>query len=147
MFDAQPMTEYVAGSLFGQKIAASILSVLGVLGLMLAAMGLYSVMSYSVAQRTSEIGIRIALGAQPIDVMALVIRQGMGFAAAGLVVGITSALSLARIASAMFDALQPADPAVYAAAVLFTLLVALASVVIPSRRALRVEPMVALRSQ
>jgi ABC-type lipoprotein release transport system permease subunit len=147
MFDAQPMTEYVAGSLFGQKIAASILSVLGFLGLMLAAMGLYSVMSYSVAQRTSEIGIRVALGAQPTDVIALILRQGMGFAAVGLLVGILSALSLTRMASAMVGSLQPADPMVYMAAVASTFLLALVSVAIPSWRALRVEPMVALRSQ
>jgi predicted permease len=147
MFDAQPMTEYVAGSLFGQKVAASILSVLGVLGLILAALGLYSVMSYSVAQRTSEIGIRVALGAKPSDVIALVVRQGMGFAVPGLLVGTLLALSLTRMASAMFESLQPADPLVYTAAVLFTLVVALASVAVPSWRALRVEPMVALRSQ
>ncbi len=147
LFDAQPMTEYVSGSLFGQKVAASILCVLGALGLLLAAMGLYSVMAYSVAQRTGEIGIRVALGAQPIDVVAMVVRQGMGFAAAGLIVGITSALALARMASAMFETLQPADPGVYLAAALFTFLVALVSVAVPSWRALRVEPMVALRTQ
>jgi putative ABC transport system permease protein len=147
MFDAQPMREYVAGSLFGQKIAASILSVLGIMGLMLAAMGLYSVMSYSVAQRTSEIGIRMALGAQAVDVIALVLRQGMGFTAAGLLVGILSAYSLTRIASAMVGSLQPADPVVYTAAVFSTLILAMVSVAIPSWRALRVEPMVALRSQ
>jgi ABC-type antimicrobial peptide transport system permease subunit len=147
MFDAQPMTEYVAGSLFGHKVASSILSVLGVLGVILAALGLYSVMSYSVAQRTSEIGIRVALGAQPGNVIALVVRQGMGFAATGLLAGIVSALSLTRMASAMFESLQPADPLVYTAAGLFTLVVALASVAIPAWRALSVEPMVALRSQ
>ena len=147
MFDAQPMNEYVAGSLFGQKIAASILTVLGILGLLLAAMGLYSVMSYSVAQRTSEIGIRMALGAQPVDVIALVLRQGMGFAAVGLLVGILSALSLTRVASAMVGSLQAADPLVYIAAVASTLLLALVSMAIPSWRALRVEPMVALRRQ
>jgi putative ABC transport system permease protein len=147
MFDAQPMTEYVAGSLFGQKVAASVLSVFGALGLTLAALGLYSVMAYSVAQRTSEIGIRVALGAQPIDVIAMVVRQGMGFAAAGLFVGIVSALALARMASAMFETLQPADPEIYIVAASFTLIVALASVAIPTWRALRVEPMVALRNQ
>jgi predicted permease len=147
MFDAQPMTEYVSGSLFGHKVAASILSVLGVVGLILAALGLYSVMSYSVAQRTREFGIRIALGAQSSDVIALVVRQGLGFAAAGLWVGIVSALALTRMASAMFESLRPADPGVYMAAVGCTLLVALASVVIPSWRALGVEPVVALRSQ
>ena len=123
------------------------LSALGILGLMLAAMGLYSVMSYSVSQRTSEIGIRMALGAQSVDVIALVLRQGMGFAAVGLLAGILSALSLTRVASAMVGSLQPADPLIYMAAAASTLLLALVSMAIPSWRALRVKPIVALRSQ
>jgi predicted permease len=147
VFDAQPMTEYVAGSLFGQKLTASILTVLGVLGLLLAAMGLYSVMAYSVAQRTSEIGIRVALGARPADVVAMVLRQGMGFAAAGLIVGMMSAVALAQVVSASFTTLRPADSVVYVSAGLITLLVALASTAIPSWKALRVEPMAALRKQ
>jgi len=76
IFDAEPMTEYVAASLFGAKVAASLLSVLSGLGLLLAAIGLYSVMAYAVAQRTGEIGIRVTLGAHPRDIMRLVIRQG-----------------------------------------------------------------------
>src|SRR5712664_2027367 len=124
IFDAEPMTEYVAASLFGAKIAASLLSVLSGLGLLLAAIGLYSVMAYAVAQRTGEIGIRVTLGAQPRDIMRLVIRQGIAFAAVG-----------------------PADPQVYAAAAAFTVLVTLASAAIPAWRALRVDPAVALRWQ
>lgn len=147
LYDAQPMTEYIAGSLFGQKVAASILSVLGALGLALAAMGLYSVMAYSVAQRTNEIGIRVALGAQSLDVFAMVLRQGMSFAAAGLLIGMIAAGALARIVSVMFTTLQPADPGVYLLAALFTLFIALASVAIPASRALGVDPMVALRNQ
>src|SRR5438445_3056020 len=96
IFDAEPMTEYVAASLFGAKIAASLLSVLSGLGLLLAAIGLYSVMAYSVAQRTGEIGIRVTLGAQPRDIMRLVIQQGVMFALAGLVVGALVAAALAR---------------------------------------------------
>src|SRR5260370_18502789 len=84
IFDAEPMTEYVAASLFGAKIAASLLSVLSGLGLLLAAIGLYSVMAYSVAQRTGEIGIRVRLGGRPRDIMRGVIRQGIAFAAARL---------------------------------------------------------------
>jgi predicted permease len=147
IFDAEPMTEYVAASLFGAKIAASLLSVLGGLGLLLAAVGLYSVMAYSVAQRTGEIGIRVTLGAQPGDVMRLVLGQGLTFAFAGLLVGSLAAAGLARVVSAMLVGVSPADPLVYAVATAFTLLVALASAAIPAWRALRVDPAVALRWQ
>jgi predicted permease len=147
IFDAEPMTEYVAASLFGAKIAASLLSVLSGLGLLLAAIGLYSVMAYAVAQRTGEIGIRVTLGAQPRDIMRLVIRQGIAFAAAGLVVGSLAAAALARVVAAMLVGVGPADPLVYAAATAFTVLVTLASAAIPAWRALRVDPAVALRSQ
>ena len=147
IFDAQPMTEYVAASLFGAKIAASLLSVLSGLGLLLAAIGLYSVMAYAVVQRTGEIGIRVTLGAQPRDIMRLVVRQGIGFALAGLIVGSLAAGALARVVAAMLVGVGPADPLVYAAATGFTVFVTLASAAIPAWRALRVDPAVALRWQ
>jgi len=147
IFDAEPMTEYVAASLFGAKVAASLLSVLSGLGLLLAAIGLYSVMAYAVAQRTGEIGIRVTLGAQPRDIMRLVIRQGLAFAAAGLVLGSLAAAALARVVAAMLVGVGPADPLVYAAATGFTVFVTLASAAIPAWRALRVDPAVALRWQ
>jgi predicted permease len=147
IFDAQPMTEYVAASLFGAKIAASLLSVLSGLGLLLAAIGLYSVMAYAVVQRTGEIGIRVTLGAQPRDIMRLVVRQGIGFAAVGLIVGSLAASVLARVVAAMLVGVGPADPLVYAAATGFTVFVTLASAAVPAWRALRVDPAVALRWQ
>src|SRR5712664_1323675 len=147
IFDAEPMTEYVAASLFGAKIAASLLSVLSGLGLLLAAIGLYSVMAYAVAQRTGEIGIRVTLGAQPRDIMRLVIRQGIASAAAGLIVGSLAAAALARVVAAMLVGVGPADPQVYAVAAAFTALVTLTSAAIPAWRALRVDPAVALRCQ
>ena len=147
IFDAQPMTEYVAASLFGAKIAASLLSVLGGLGLLLAAIGLYSVMAYAVVQRTGEIGIRVTLGAQPRDIMRLVVRQGIGFALVGLIVGSLAAAALARVVAAMLVGVGPADPLVYAAATGFTMFVTLASAAIPAWRALRVDPAIALRWQ
>jgi len=146
LFSAEPMTEYTIASLFGQKVAASLLSVLGGLGLLLAAIGLYSVMSYSVAQRTSEIGIRVTLGARPRDVLGLVMRQGIMFAACGLVTGSIAAAVLSRLASSVLVAVSPVDPLVYAGTALFTLLVAMVSAAIPAWRALRVDPMVALRA-
>jgi putative ABC transport system permease protein len=147
IFDAEPMTEYVAASLFGEKIAATLLGVLSGVGLLLAAIGLYSVMAYSVAQRTSEIGIRVTLGAQPREIMRLVIRQGMVFALIGLLAGALVAAALTRVVSATLVAVSPGDPLVYAGAAVFTLLIALASVAIPAWRALRVDPAVALRCQ
>jgi predicted permease len=147
IFGAEPMTEYVAASLFGAKIAASLLSVLSGLGLLLAAVGLYSVMAYSVAQRTSEIGIRVTLGAQPRDIMRLVIRQGISFALVGLVVGSLVAAALARVISAMLVGVSPADPVVYVGATAFTVLVTLVAAAFPAWRALRVDPAVALRWQ
>jgi predicted permease len=147
IFSAEPMTEYVAASLFGAKIAASLLSVLSGLGLLLAAIGLYSVMAYSVAQRTGEIGIRVTLGAQPRDVMRLIIRQGIAFSLAGLIAGCLAAAALARLISAVLVGVSPVDPLVYAAAAVFTVIVTLASAAIPAWRALRVDPAVALRWQ
>lgn len=147
IFDAEPMTEYIAASLFGAKIAASLLSVLSGLGLLLAAIGLYSVMAYSVAQRTGEIGIRVTLGAQPGDIMRVVVGQGIALTLAGLLVGTQAAAALARLAAAMLVGVSPAEPLVYAAAGAFTLLVTLASAAIPAWRALRVDPAVALRWQ
>jgi predicted permease len=147
IFGAEPMTEYVAASLFGAKIAASLLSVLSGLGLLLAAVGLYSVMAYSVAQRTSEIGIRVTLGAQPRDIMRLVIRQGISFALIGLVVGSLAAAALARVISATLVGVSPADPVVYVGATAFTVLVTVIAAALPAWRALRVDPAVALRWQ
>ena len=145
--DAEPMTEYISASLFGQKIAASLLSVLGGVSLLLAAVGLYSVMAYSVAQRTNEIGIRIALGAQPGQVLSLVLRQALKLALAGLVLGSAMAAATARLISAALAAVSPADPIVYLGAAAFASLIALLASAIPAWRALRVDPMVALRSQ
>ena len=145
IFDAEPMTEYISTSLFGAKIAASLLSVLSGLGLLLATIGLYGVMAYSVAQRTSEIGIRVTLGAQSRDIMQLVIRQGMRFALIGLVVGALLAAALARVVSSVLVAVSPTDPSVYMLAAVFTIAVTLIAAAIPARRALRVDPVEALR--
>jgi predicted permease len=150
IFDSAPMADYMGASWFGQKIAASMLSVLGGMALLLAALGLYSVMSYSVNQRTHEIGVRMALGAQRLDVLSLVLRRGMGLTVIGLVAGSGLALALSRSLPAVVTNNMPPgrsvmDPLIYIAAAAFLSLIAALATYVPARRATRVDPMVALR--
>ena len=157
VFDAVPLSEFIGASLYPQKIAASLLSVLGILALVLAAVGLYSVMAYSVTQRTHEIGVRMALGARPADVLSLVVGRGMALTSAGLLVGVGLALAMARSVSSVSVAAsamgsnsallggKATDPAIYFAAALFLSSIAALASYIPARRATKVDPMVALR--
>jgi predicted permease len=150
VFDSAPMADYMGASWFGQKIAASMLSVLGGMALLLAALGLYSVMSYSVNQRTHEIGVRMALGAQRLDVLSLVLRRGLGLTVVGLVAGSGLALALSRSLPAVVTNNMPPgrsvmDPLIYIAAAAFLSLIAALATYVPARRATRVDPMVALR--
>jgi ABC-type antimicrobial peptide transport system permease subunit len=110
-------------------------------------LGLYGVMGYTVAQRTSELGIRIAMGAKPSDLLTLVLRQGVGFAIAGLAAGSLGAAALGRFVQSALVDVSPADPSVYGAVAAFTVVVALLSAAVPAWRALRLDPVEALRSQ
>src|SRR6516165_457171 len=145
IFDAEPMTEYIAASLFGAKIAATLLSVLSCVGLLLAAMGLYGVLAYSVAQRTQEIGLRMALGASPADVLKLVVWQGLQLTFAGVVIGTVVAAVSGRFLSSLLYDVRPADPFTFVAVSLVLTAIALLACAIPVRRATRIDPMVALR--
>jgi len=145
VFDAMPLEQYIAASLFPQRIAASLLGTLSTVALLLAAIGLYGVMAYSVAQRTNEIGIRVALGAQPFHVLRMILREGLMLALPGLAVGALLAVALARVVSASLFEVSPRDPAIYAAAAVFTVVITLGAAASPARRASRVDPMVALR--
>ena len=158
VFDAMPLTEYMGACLFPQKMAASLLSVLGGLSLLLAGVGLYSVMAYSVTQRTHEIGVRMALGARPGDVLRLVMGQGMALALAGLVLGLGVALGLWRVVAGMSSgsamggggallSVSAADPLTYFGAALFRAAVAALASGVPAIRAARVDPMTSLRCQ
>jgi predicted permease len=147
LFDSMPLSEYISASLYGQKIGATLLNVLGGLGLFMAALGLYSVMAYSVAQRTGEIGIRMTLGAKPRDMVLLVMRQCLGLAFLGLAAGAIAAAALARMLGAVLVSVSPADPEVYAGAAGIIVAIALLAAAIPAWRALRVDPMAALRCQ
>ena len=145
VYDAMPLEEYIAESLFPQKIAASLLGTLSSIAILLAAIGLYGVMAYSVAQRTNEIGIRVALGARRFEVLRMILREGLALALPGLVVGALLAMALARVVSASLVEVRPGDPAIYAAAAVFTIFITMCAAVSPAHRAAKVDPMVALR--
>jgi len=147
MIGGEPLTEHIGGALYGQKVAASLLSALGVIALALAAVGLYSVMAYSVLQRTQEIGIRIALGARSKDVVWLTLSRGMLLAAVGLAIGLIGASAMARLASVALVKVSPADPPVYTAVAAFLAAIAALASWIPARRASKVNPNVCLRVQ
>jgi predicted permease len=145
IFDAEPMTEYIAASLFGAKVAATLLSVLSAVGLLLAAMGLYGVLAYSVAQRTQEIGLRLALGASRLHVLNLVLGQGLRLTLLGIAAGGLIAVVLGRLLSSVLYDVKPGDPLILLSVVVILTLLALLACYIPARRAMRVDPMTALR--
>jgi putative ABC transport system permease protein len=115
------------------------------LALLLAAVGIYGVMSYVVGQRTQEVGIRVALGAQPADIWRLIILRGAALAAIGIAVGLAGALALTRFLSSLLFGVRPADPVTFSAVAILLVIVALVACYFPARRAMRVDPMVALR--
>jgi predicted permease len=136
----------IAQSLGAQRIVASLTTIFAALALALSAIGLYSVLAYLVSQRTAEIGIRMALGAQPGQVIGLILRSGLRLVAVGLVLGCGGAAAAARLIQTLLYQVRPLDPAIYAAvAVLFAIVSALACLV-PSWRASRIDPLIALRA-
>jgi predicted permease len=145
VFTTTRLSEAVTWSLYSQKVAATLTSVVGLFCLLLAAVGLYSVMSYAVTQRTQELGIRMALGARPGDVLRLVVWDGLRLVVPGLLAGVAVALAASRAVSGMLILVSPHDPPTFAAAVGFLGLVALAASYLPALRATRVDPMTALR--
>jgi predicted permease len=145
VFDTVSLADYITTSLFSQKITASLLSVLASIALFLAGIGLYGVMAYSVAQRTYEIGIRVALGAQQGHVIRLILVEGTRLVLAGLVAGLAIALGIARLLSSLLFGISATDPPTFIAIALLLSAVALLACYFPARRAMRVDPIVALR--
>ena len=135
----------IANSIRQQRFTSIVLSVFAGVALLLAAAGLYGVISYSVAQRTHELGIRVALGAQVKDVMQLVLRQGMTMVIVGEVIGIIGAFALMRLLGGLLFGVTPADAVTFVAVTIGLTIVALLACYIPARRATKVDPLVALR--
>jgi predicted permease len=133
------------GTLQNERSLSTLSSLFGVLALSLACLGLYGVAAYSVAMRTREIGIRMALGAQPGEVHRMVIRRGMRLATIGIALGLTGAFTVSRVLASLFFGVSGADSLIYAGVSLLLIVVALAACYIPARRAAAVDPMVALR--
>ena len=145
VFRVQTMEQVLDGTLVTRRFAMLLLGIFAAVALVLAAVGLYGVISYSVAQRTREIGIRMALGARSRDVVRMVVRRGMRLTAIGLVIGVGSALAVTRFLASLLFAVQPYDPPTLLTVAAILAGVAWLASFLPARRAARVDPMMALR--
>jgi putative ABC transport system permease protein len=134
-------------SLAPRRLSMWLLTVFALAALLLAALGIYGVMAYAVARRTREIGIRMALGAQWVNVLGMIMGQGMKLVAAGLALGLAASLALTRLMTSLLYDVKPTDPLTYAAVALLLILIALAANFAPARRAVSVDPTVALRHE
>jgi predicted permease len=143
--DPRTMAEHMRASMFRQFFGASMLSLIAALALLIAAVGLYGVLSYVVTQRTGEIAIRIALGASPKDVLSLVLKEGLGMTIVGLVIGSTLSVAAGKLLQSQLLGIGAFDPLSFASMVVLLLGVALGACFVPARRATKVDPMVALR--
>ncbi|MGB0033923.1 MAG: ABC transporter permease [Candidatus Acidiferrales bacterium] len=141
----EPLTDYLDGSIAWRKSMAGLLGFFGLLALGLAAIGIYGVMSYTVSQRSHEIGIRMALGARPGQVLQLIVGQGLRMSLIGVAFGLVAALCLTRFFASVLFGVTPRDPVTFATVVLIVVGVAVAGSLVPARRAAKVDPMVALR--
>jgi putative ABC transport system permease protein len=147
VFNVKTLTEHMRLSLLPMNLGAVVVGAFGLLALALAAIGIYGVMAYSVSQRTREIGIRMALGADARDVLSLVVRQGMVLAVTGLGLGLVGAVVLTRLMSSVLVGVSATDAATFILVSLLLALVVFVACYIPARRATRVDPMVALRRE
>jgi predicted permease len=147
IFGAQTMESLMSDSVASQRFSMILLMVFAVLALLLAAVGIYGVISYVVGQRGHEIGIRMALGAQPQDILRLILGGGGKLAGIGVVLGLAAALGLTRLMASLLYGIGPTDPLTFAGVALLLMLVALAAAYIPARRAANLNPMAALRDE
>jgi putative ABC transport system permease protein len=147
IFRPRAMREVIDESMAGTTYQTALLAVFAVLALLLAAVGIYGVMSFGVSQRTHEIGVRMAIGASPGSVMKLILGEGLRLVALGLAIGVAGAFALTRSLSSLLYGVGAADPLTFAAVAAVLAVVAFAACAVPARRAMRVDPMFALREE
>jgi predicted permease len=147
MLDIRTQNEQIEDTTKQERIFASLTSGFGLLALILACIGIYGIMAYTVSRRTNEIGIRMALGAQPARVLRMVLKEAWWLASAGVIAGLAAALSMGRLVASMLYGLKPYDPSTLVMAALLLIFVALAASWIPARRAASIDPMQALRHE
>jgi putative ABC transport system permease protein len=146
-YSMMPLATVVSESVAQRRFSMLLLALFAAIALFLAAVGLYGVMAYTVSQRTQEIGVRMAMGAQRADVLRMVVGGGLKLTLVGVAIGVAAALALARLVATMLFDVTPFDPASYAATAGVLLAVAALACYIPARRAMRVDPIVALRQE
>jgi putative ABC transport system permease protein len=142
----RPLAEFVSDDLARPRFAMQLLGGFAVVALLLAGMGLYGVVAFWVARRTSEIALRVAVGARPGDVLWLVMRRTVLLVGGGVVIGLVASMLSARALGGLLYGVTPADPIALVLATVFLVLVAMLAAYLPARRALRVDPIVALRT-
>jgi ABC-type antimicrobial peptide transport system permease subunit len=145
LFDARTMDEHMRTGVFAQRMAANLLGVMGILAVVLAAVGLYGVIAYAVSQRTQEMGIRLALGAAPSDLLKMVLRQGLVITSIGLGIGLTLAYAATGFMRSLLPGITPHDPVTFISVPLALLAIAIVAALIPARRAGTVDHVIALR--
>jgi ABC-type antimicrobial peptide transport system permease subunit len=145
VFKTLTMNQIVASSLAQRRFSMILLATFALLALVLSSIGIYGVISYLVARRTQEIGIRMALGADRLDVVRMILRDGIKLAALGVGIGIVCAIGLTRLMANMLFGVSPTDPLTFFAIPVLLMIVALLACYIPARRAMRVDPVIALR--
>jgi putative ABC transport system permease protein len=147
VYAIEPMAKLIDGSVASRRFVMSLIGSLALVALALALVGIYSVISFSVSERTREIGIRMALGAKRADVLRMVLGQGMRISAAGIVAGVAIAFALTRLLTTLLFEVSATDPKTFGLIAALLALVALLACYIPARRATKVDPLVALRSE
>jgi putative ABC transport system permease protein len=147
VFGAQTLNDALSASLSERRFSMEMVGLFALTALLLAGLGIYGVISYIVSERTHEIGIRLALGAQSRNILRMVLRQGLGLAIAGAAVGLVCAPILSHLMAGLLYGVRPTDPVTFAGVALLLIGVALLACYIPARRAIRVDPLVALRHE